>query len=181
MSEQTMATIERGIEPLTRDSTDLLQLARLNTVNINGLSQQMGLMNDRMDSLMKRMDSHDNRLGVLEHNTTVNRAEAKRLQRAVVGRVTYLLGIEREGGRVADSDIPNDMCYRNQFISRCYYDAKTNSKMGLTYSETLKCDFNEVLEYIEAWEPEVDGGVEGYKHYLDLRREARERARAQCA
>lgn len=34
------------------------------------------------------------------------------------------------------------------------------------------------MEYIEAWEPEVAGGIDGYKHYLDIRREEREKNNA---
>jgi hypothetical protein len=157
------------------DTSNLVKLAQLNTMNINGLSQQMGLMNDRMDQLVGRMDGHDNRLEVLEHNTTINRAESKRIKKAVLSRVNYLLKIEFEGGRVADSSIATDQLYRGQFVSRCYTDAKNHSKMGDSYPETLKVDFDEVLEYIESWVPEVDGGVDGYKRYLDIRREERMR------
>lgn len=159
------------------DGADLLQVARLNTMNINGLSQQMGLMNDRMNQIVQRMDGYDNRLDVLEHSTTINRAEGRRIKSSVMSRVNYLLKIEFEGGRVADSSIDDDLRYRGKFISKCYVDAKKYSKMGQTYPETLKCDFAEVLEYIEAWVPEVDGGVEGYKRYLDTRREEREAKR----
>ena len=174
-NEETEAVMKKFFDG---DGSDLLRLAQLNTVNINGLSQQMGLMNDRMDQLVSRMDGHDNRLGVLEHNTTINRAESKRISKAVRSRVNFLLKIEFEGGRVADSSIATDQLYRGKFISRCYTDAKNHSKMGDSYPETLKVDFNEVLEYIEAWVPEVDGGVEGYKRYLDIRREEREKKSA---
>ena len=174
MSSEIMAPVKSDLEPAVHDDVDLLQLARLNTMNINGLSKQMGLLNDRMDQIVARMDSHDNRLEILEHNTTINRAEGRRIKTSVRSRVNYLLKIRFEGGRVADGSIADDVRYRGQFISRCYEDAKSHSKMGQTYPETLKCDFAEVLEYIEAWVPEVDGGVEGYKRYLDIRREERE-------
>jgi hypothetical protein len=171
MSSEQMALSNEKL--FDGDTSNLVKLAQLNTMNINGLSQQMGLMNDRMDQLVNRMDGHDNRIEVLEHNTTINRAESKRIKKAVLSRVNYLLKIEFEGGRVADSSIATDQLYRGQFVSRCYTDAKNHSKMGDSYPETLKVDFDEVLEYIESWVPEVDGGVEGYKRYLDIRREER--------
>ena len=174
-AEETDAIMKKFFDG---DGSDLLKLAQLNTMNINGLSQQMGLMNDRMDEMARRMDSHDNRLGVLEHNTIVNRAERKRISKAVRSRVNYLLKIRFEGGKVAEESIADDVRYRGPFISRCYTDAKNHSKMGDSYSETLKTDFNEVFEYIEAWVPEVDGGVDGYKRYLDIRREEREKKSA---
>jgi len=155
------------------NSTDLLKVAQLNTMNINGLSKQMGLMNERMDEIVRRMDGHDNDIAALKHNTTINRAESKRIKKSVMSRVNYLLKIKFDGGKVANESIADDIRYRGQFVSRCYRDAKTHSKMGDTYPETLKTDFNEVLEYIESWVPEVDGGVEGYKKYLDIRREER--------
>ena len=157
------------------NDNDPMKLMRLAAMNINGLSQQMGLISDRMDMIVGRIDGHNNRLDILEHNTTINRAESKRLSKAVRSRVNYLLKIEFEGGHVADSSITVDQLYRGPFISRCYTDAKNHSKMGDSYPETLKVDFNEVLEYIEAWVPEVDGGVEGYKRYLDIRREERKK------
>lgn len=174
-AEETNAIMKKFFDG---DSSDLLKLAQLNTMNINGLSQQMGLVNDRLDEAMRRMDGLDNDVAELKHNTTINRAESKRIKKAVMSRVNYLLKIEFEGGRVADSSIVVDQLYRGQFVSRCYTDAKNHSKMGDSYPETLKVDFNEVLEYIESWVPEVDGGVEGYKRYLDIRREERAKSAA---
>lgn len=153
----------------------LERIAQINIASINGLSEQMGLMNDRINDMAGKLDGHENRLGKLEHNTIVNRAEKRRIRKAVMNRVNKVLKIEFDGGKVADSSIQTDMLYRGGFISRCYTDAKNHSKMGESYGETLKVDLDEVLEYIEAWEPEVDGGVEGYKHYLDIRREEREK------
>lgn len=93
--------------------------------------------------------------------------------KAVMNRVNEVLKIDFEGGRVADDSIITDQLYRGGFISRLYTDAKNHSKMGESYTETLKVDFGEVMDYIGAWEPEVDGGTDGYKHYLDIRREER--------
>ena len=152
---------------------DIMKMTQLAAMNISGLSQQMGLVNDRMDEIVNRMNGHDNDILILKHNTTINRAESKRIKKAVMSRVNYVLEIKFEGGVVADESIPTEQLYRGQFVSRCYTDAKNHSKMGDSYTETLKVDFNEVLEYIESWVPEVDGGVEGYKLYLDKRREQR--------
>lgn len=174
-AEETDAIMKKFFDG---DGSDLLKLAQLNTMNINGLSQQMGLMNDRMNEIARRMDGHDNDISTLKHNTTINRAESKRIKKAVMSRVNYLLEIKFEGGKVADESIADDVRYRGPFVSRCYTDAKNHSKMGDSYPETLKVDFDEVLEYIEAWVPEVDGGVEGYKRYLDIRREEREKRTA---
>jgi len=173
LATSTIGNVEDG--PGDNKIGTLVRLAELNTAAINGLSNQMGLVNDRIDELSRKFDNHDGRLVVLEHNTIVNRAEKRQIRKAVMNRVNTLLGIEFEGGRVADGSVVIDQLYRGGFISRCYTDAKNHSKMGESYGETLKTDFNEVLEYIESWVPEVEGGKEGYMHYLDIRREEREK------
>lgn len=164
--------------PNDGDMSSLERIAQMNIAAINGLSNQMGLMNDRMDEAMRKIDGHENRLGVLEHNTIVNRAEKRQIRKAVMNRVNEVLHIKFEGGKVADECIETDVLYRGGFISRCYTDAKNHSKMGESYGETLKVDYPEVLEYLAAWIPEVEGGVAGYKHYLDIRREEREKKQA---
>lgn len=57
--------------------------------------------------------------------------------------------------------------YRGAFISRLYYDAKKNGIMPDSYLNTPRRDFNDVMEYIEFWRPEVEGGAQGYMDYLD--------------
>ena len=178
MSNEQMAMMNPEHEVVLSDSGDLLKLAQLNTMNINGLSKQMGLMNERMDTIVQRVDGHENRLDVLEHDITINRAQIRRIKKSVMSRVNYLLKIEFDGGKVAESSIADDVRYRGPFVTRCYADAKNHSKMGESYPETLKVDFGEVIDYIESWVPEVDGGVEGYKHYLDIRREERSKDNA---
>ena len=142
---------------------------------IQGQSEQIGVMNSRLNKFSERMDGMCNDLETLKRETTITRPMCRRIRKAVMNQVNKVLKIEFDGGKVADECIETDVLYRGGFISRCYTDAKNHSKMGESYSETLKVDFDEVIQYIEAWEPEVDGGVEGYKHYLDIRREEREK------
>lgn len=142
---------------------------------IQGQSEQIGVMNSRLNKFSERMDGMCDDLETLKRETTITRPMCRRIRKAVMSQVNKVLKIKFDGGKVADESIETDVLYRGGFISRCYTDAKNHSKMGESYSETLKVDFDEVMEYIESWEPEVDGGVEGYKHYLDIRREEREK------
>ena len=142
---------------------------------IQGQSEQIGVMNSRLNKFSERMDGMCDDLETLKRETTITRPMCRRIRKAVMNQVNKVLKIKFDGGKVADESIETDVLYRGGFISRCYTDAKNHSKMGESYSETLKVDFDEVMEYIESWEPEVDGGVEGYKHYLDIRREEREK------
>lgn len=171
--EQSMTSAASAMEPT--GGNDLLQMMQLAAANINGLSKQMGLVNARIDEHSKRIDRVEERVDKVESELTVNRAQANRLQSAIHQRVTDVLKLEFDGGKVADGSIKTDKRYRGGFISRCYTDARRKSKLGTPYYATLRCDFHEVMDYIKAWEPEVSGGVDGYKHYLDIRREERQK------
>jgi hypothetical protein len=158
---------------ITTPDSDPMKALQLAAMNINGLSQQMGLVVARMDAQDQRIAKVEEDFITIKAEQTITRAQCRRIRKAVMNRVNGVLKIEFEGGRVADSSIVTDKLYRGGFISRLYTDAKNHSKMGESYTETLKVDFNEVMDYINAWEPEVDGGTEGYKRYLDIRREER--------
>ena len=159
--EKQMANMMDGIQTLV--------------AGIQGQSEQIGVMNSRLNKFSERMDGMCNDLETLKRETTITRPMCRRIRKAVMNQVNKVLKIEFDGGKVADKCIETDLLYRGGFISRCYTDAKNHSKMGESYSETLKVDFDEVMRYVESWHPEVEGGVEGYKHYLDIRREEREK------
>ena len=158
---------------ITLPDSDPMKALQLAAMNINGLSQQMGLVVARMDAQDLRIAKVEEDFITIKAEQTITRAQCRRIRKAVMNRVNEVLKIDFEGGRVADDSIITDQLYRGGFISRLYTDAKNHSKMGESYTETLKVDFGEVMDYIGAWEPEVDGGTDGYKHYLDIRREER--------
>ena len=159
----------------TIDMSQLLQITQNTAMSVNAQSKQMGLVLGTVEDLKQDVGEIKTELDVLKHETVVTRFQANRIQAAIHGRVAELLKLEFDGGKVADSSVGTDKKYRGGFISRCYTDARRKSKLGTPYYATLRCDFNEVIEYIEAWEPEVSGGVDGYKHYLDIRREERQK------
>lgn len=136
-------------------------------------SRQMGLINERVAEHDRAIEDLVHRMEVREQREIVNTHQRRQIKRAVINRVNYLLNIEYEGGRVADHCIADENLYRGGFISRCYTDCKKDGRMGDPYSETLAIDYDDVIESIEAWIPNVEGGVEGYKQYLDIRREER--------
>lgn len=158
------------------DMNGLLKVTQNTAMNVSSLSEQMGLVVNRVNENTQRIVDLEDRMNAHERTETINRSQARRIRKSVIERVNSLLGIKYEGGKVADDCVKMDMFYRGGFISRCYTDAKNHSKMGGSYTETLKVDFNEVIEYIDSWKPEVEGGTEGYMHYLDIRREEREKS-----
>ncbi len=159
----------------TITDNDLLKSVQLTAMSVNAISEQMGLVLSKVNSNTDRIIALEDRMANHEQTETINRAQSRRIRKAVMSRVNDVLKIKFEGGKVAEESIATDVLYRGGFISRCYTDAKNHSKMGESYTETLKVDFNEVMEYIESWKPEVDGGINGYMHYLDIRREEREK------
>ena len=159
----------------TVDMSQLLQITQNTAMSVNAQSKQMGLILGTVEELKQDVGSIKQEMEVLKRETTITRPMCRRIRKAVMNQVNKVLKIEFDGGKVADECIETDVLYRGGFISRCYTDAKNHSKMGESYSETLKVDFDEVMRYIESWIPEVEGGVEGYKHYLDIRREEREK------
>lgn len=173
MSDNNSIIIPMPNDDDGNDNNDIMKMMQLAAMNINGLSQQMGLVLDKVNAHEERIIAIEDRLTNHERTEVVNRAQANRLQAEVHSRVNYLLDIEFEGGKVADESVTDDVNYRGGFIARCYADARHHSKMGSPYYATLKVDFDEVMQYLEAWVPEVEGGVEGYKQYLDIRREER--------
>lgn len=153
----------------TDSTNDLMQLAKVQLASINGLSEQMGLMNARMNKFETRLDDIQESVDGVKAEITVTRSQANRLRRSIHERVATVLKLEREGGRVADSSIHDDVAYRKAFISRLYFDAREKSKLGTPYYDTLRADFAETMDYITSWFPEVEGGTDGYKRYLDIR------------
>ena len=159
----------------TVDMSQLLQITQNTAMSVSAQAKQMGLVLSSIGELRQDVSGIKDELTILKQETTVTRAQANRIQSAIHGRVAELLKLKFDGGKVADSHVPTDKRYRGGFLSRCYTDSRRKSKLGTPYYMTLRCDFNEVMEYIEAWEPEVSGGVDGYKRYLDIRREERNR------
>ena len=158
--------------------SELVKVAQSNAMSINGISEQMGIVAHKLTDHDKKIAQLADELTVVKAEQTITRAQCRRIRKAIMNRVNSVLKIKFEGGKVADESIATDVLYRGGFISRCYTDAKNHSKMGESYTETLKVDFGEVMDYIEAWEPEVEGGTSGYMHYLDIRREEREKRSA---
>ena len=162
----------------TFDMNQLLQITQNTAMSVNAQSKQMGLILGTVEELKQDVGEIKNEMEVLKHETTVTRFQANRIQSAIHTRVAEILKLEFDGGKVADGSIKTDAKYRGGFISRCYTDARRKSKLGTPYYATLRCDFNEVIEYVAAWVPEVSGGVDGYKRYLDIRREERQKKSA---
>lgn len=161
---------------------DITKALSLAAVTSQRISEQMGLVNARIDAteskidkLIEKQDATDRRMKNYEDRLHVTRSQRKRIKQAAHNRVEYLLGMRKEGGVLDRQSLFADKYYRKAFIGKCYTDARRESRLGDSIEETLVRDFEEVIDYIGTWTPAVsfEGriGVEGYKAYLDARRE----------
>ena len=151
----------------------VLESLKLSAMTSQRVSEQMGLLVSKVNQHEDKLQRLEDRQNYYENNMRITRSQGKQLKRAIQGRVNDLLKIRREGGVVAPECIETDMKYRGGFIARCYTDAKHSGVMAECYWETPRGDYDKCMEYIEAWVPQVDGGTEKYKEYLDIRREER--------
>lgn len=130
---------------------------------------------DKLDRIIEKQDATERRMKNYEDRVHVTRSQRTRIKRAAHARVEYLLDMRKEGGVLDRESLFADKYYRGAFMRKCYVDAKRESRLGETIEETLARDFEEVIDYIGTWTPAVsfEGriGVEGYKAYLDRRRE----------
>lgn len=155
-------------------TNEVMEMLKLSAMTSQRVSEQMGLITTKVSNLEGKVTVLEDDFQTFKANEKINRSQGKNIKRSVIGRVNTILKIRFDGGRVADDCIETDRKYRGGFISRCYNDAKRAGVMAECYWETPKKDYDECLEYINAWVPQVDGGVEKYKEYLDIRREERE-------
>lgn len=144
------------------NNDDTMKMLQLAAANINGISQQMGIVNARVDSIGNRLDHVEDEMTRIGQEVTVTRAQRNRLFNAVTDRCCFLLKTSDERD-----------AYLGAFKHKCWGDAQRKSKCGRPYADTLKVDFDEVLGYINAWEPECYGGIDGYKEHLDAIRTER--------
>ena len=167
------------MEMLSPSANDLMKVVQLTAMNVQGISQQMGILTTAVQDLQTDMTSVKDRMQNYEDELRITRSQGKALKKSILNRVSVLLNISFVNGHVADECIETDQKYRGGFISRCYVDAKQSGLMAECYWETARRDYDRCIEFIEAWVPNVKGGVNGYKEYLDIRRQEREARKAE--
>lgn len=169
---------------IQQSGMDQLQnIVNQTAINTHSISKQLGIIASAVTDLKahaaqtdQKFSDIDSRMTGWEQRERVTPSEANRIKAAVKAKCYSLLGIEHEGGVIAEEDIPIYKQYFGKFCRRCYLDARNKSRLGTPYYDTRKQDLNDVMTYISNWEPEVqfDGkvGTEAYKSYLDEMRNA---------
>lgn len=149
------------------DVNALLKVTQNTVMNVSGLSEQMGLVVNRVNENTQRIIALEDRMTSHERTEVVNRLEANNIHTAIQERVKFLLGIDGENELSEDEYHFISVNYYQGFITALYGDARKNSKLGKPYYATLHIDYDEVMTYINSWFPKR--GVEGHKAYLDKR------------
>lgn len=163
-------------------TNDLMEIVEKTAFNVATISEQIGMVATEVRALklenMKIKEEMSsgfqkigNRIRSYEDRIRVTRQQAQNIRNAIHQRAAVLLNIYYKDGTVADECLYADKHYRSGFIFRIYVDARNQSRLGTPYYETYQKDVEEVLNYINSWIPPT--GVEGYKAYLDKRREER--------
>ena len=155
-------------EHKNNEINELMLISRNMLAGINGLGEQMGVVNSRLGRLETKTSNIEDRMNKYEDELRVTRPQADSIRRAIHQRINKLLDIRYEDGVVVSECIRDDKLYKPGFISKCYSDSRKYSDLGTPYYETLRKDYVGVLDYINGWAPEV--GVSGYRIYLDERR-----------
>lgn len=154
---------------------DVIGMIKQTAMNVAATSEQMGLLNTRVHNLDIKTRNLDEKIGMIEgrmenyeERLRVTRAQSQNIKNSIHSRVNHLLNIKYENHMVSQDSLFADKYYKSGFISRCYADARRESRLGCPYTETLQRDYEEVLNYINEWVPPA--GTNRYKNYLDNRR-----------
>ena len=160
---------------MSNEINDVMKIVKQTAFNVQGISEQMGIISAEVKAMKLEQRKQANEIQALndrmqnyEDRVRVTRSMSQNIKNSIHARVRELLKIEYINGVVTAESIYADKYYRPGFISRCYTDARKESRLGTPYSETYQRDYEEVLEFINKWVPPT--GVEGYMSYLDLRR-----------
>lgn len=154
-------------------SNDPMELMQLAAMNINGLSQQMGIMNKAVDAIrddVSRLhaDMADAKADIrgLKDDQFVDLIKADNIKKSAQSRVAELLGIEfEERGGVTEDSRYDYTHYYSKFIGRLHCDARNAGLEGPRIYATPRKTYQQLIDFINEWVPMR--GVEGLKSYYD--------------
>lgn len=164
-------------DEITIHDGDPMKALQLAAMNINGLSQQMGLVVARMDAQDKRIakvkakvdnisSDYGDRIKVLEEDEALKPYMQSNVLVAVRTRVAELLGIkfDKRGG-AAEGYEHDYKHYFNKFCGRLHNDAKHAGIEASSWRNTPRKNYRKLIEFISEWIPAR--GVDGLKSYYD--------------
>lgn len=156
-----------------KENTDPMELMQLAAMNINGLSQQMGIMNkavtaikDDVSELRSEMVDVKADVRGLKDDQFVDLIKADNIKLAAQSRVAELLDIVfEERGGVTEESMYNYRNYYSKFIGRLHVDARHAGLEGPRIYATPRKNYQALMDFINEWVPLR--GVEGLMSYYD--------------
>jgi hypothetical protein len=163
------------------ERNDPMELMQLAAMNINGLSQQMGIMNkavnaikDDVSELRAEMVDAKSDIRGLKDDQFVDLIKADNIKQSAQSRVKELLEIEfDERGGVTDESRYDYVRYYGKFVQRLHCDARNAGLEGPRIYATPRKNYQALINFINDWVPLR--GVEGLKSYYDGLADAKKR------
>lgn len=171
-----MQTTNTAIAAFNNEDSDLdklLEIVRGNSYNVNGLSQQMGIVNktvialkDGMSEMRSEMTDIKADVRGLKDDQFVDLIKADNIKLSAQSRVAELLGIEwSEHGGVTKESQYDYTHYYAKFIGRLHVDARHAGLEGPRIYATPRKNYQALIDFINTWVPLR--GVDGLKAYYD--------------
>ena len=148
-----------------------------NKANIIAVSTKTNVATMNIGTLTDRVENVENDVKTIKETDRITRSQRRKIKDTLKSRVGQLLKLKYDGGVLADESIPVSRKYSRGFISKAYCDAKRKGVMEDPVEDTPKKNFQDCIDYLEAWTPEVRGGTAGYMKYLDKLKEAGKKAK----
>ena len=148
-----------------------------NKANIIAVSTKANVAAMNIGTLTDRVGNIEDDVKTIKETDRITRSQRRKIKETLLSRVGQLLNLKYEGGVLADESIPVSKKYRRSFISKAYWDAKRKGVMEDPLEDTPKKNFQDCVDYLEAWTPEVRGGTAGYIKYLDKLKETSKNAK----
>lgn len=155
------------------DSADLMDVVRLTALNVNGISEQMGIILKTVGNLKSEVsdvkaivNGLNDRVIVLEEDEALKPYQVFNVKKAVRTRVADLLKVkfDKRGG-ATDDTIGIYRRYYGKFCGRLHNDAKCAGIEGTAWKYTPRKNYQKLIEFVANWTPAR--GVDGLKKYFD--------------
>jgi hypothetical protein len=149
------------------DFQQLMDITGKTAMNANRMSEQLGIIATAVDSIRTDVDSLTGRIDLLEQKEEITTTQVEEIRKSACKRVYEILG---------DDKIMHAKYYRT-FIGHLYRDMRRYAGLGSSISRTRKCEYQNCIDKIEAWNPSET--CSGLKHEVDEKAKAIRVARQQ--
>lgn len=152
---------------------DLIDIVRLTALNVNGISEQMGVVVKTINTLRSdvaevksAVNDLNDRVIVLEEDEALKPYQVYNVKKAVRVRVAELLKVkfDKRGG-ATDDTIGVYHRYYGKFCGRLHNDAKCAGIEETAWRFTPRKNYQKLIEFIADWTPAR--GVKGLMAYYD--------------